>query len=75
MRYVRYVQEHWLIAFPASTGLHETRATAFDLNLAASLLLDVLHVGTALSDDLSAEVEARDRFEIDRDALLGPFAL
>lgn len=69
------MQEHRFIAFPASAGLHETRTTAFNLNLAASLLLDVLHVGTALADDLSAEVEARDRFEIDGDPLLGPFTL
>lgn len=69
------MQIHRFIAFSASAVFNETRSTAFDLNLAVSLLLDMLHIRTALADYLSTKVESRKRFEIDRDSLLGPFAL
>lgn len=49
----RHMKEHSFIAFTASARFDESGATALDLNTATSLLLDVLHIGTALSDDLS----------------------
>jgi hypothetical protein len=69
------MQEHRFVAFPASARLNESRAPAFDLNATPSLLLNVLHVGTALANDLGTQVKAGDRLKIDRDALIGPFAL
>ena len=69
------MQEHRFIAFPASARLDEARAPALDLNAAPRLLLNMLHVGTALADNLSTQVEPRDWLEIDRDPLIGPFTL
>lgn len=71
----RYVQKHGVVAFLSGAGFDEARAAAFDLNLAAGLLLDVLYVGTALSDDLSTQVKPGDGLQINWDALLRPFAL
>lgn len=48
----RDVQEHGLVAFALSAALDEAGATALDLNTTTGALLDVLHVGTALTDDL-----------------------
>ena len=69
------MQEHWFVAFPPRARFNETRATALDLHTTASLLLDVLDIGTTLTNDLCAQIEARYRFKINRDALLRPFAL
>lgn len=69
------MQEHRLITLPASAGFDESRAAALDLDTAASLLLDVLHVGATLADNLRTQVEPRNGFEIDGDTLIGPFAL
>lgn len=69
------MQEHRLITLPASTGLDKSRAAALDLDTAASLLLDVLHVGATLADNLRTEVESRNGFEVDGNALIRPFAL
>jgi len=55
--------------------LHESGSTAFDLNAASSLLLDVLHIGTAMANNLSTKVEARKWFEVDGDLLFWPFTL
>lgn len=55
--------------------LDEAGAAALDLDTAASFLLDVFDVGTAVADDLSTEVEARDGLEVHGDFLLWPFAL
>jgi hypothetical protein len=68
------VEIHWLVTLPASALFHKTRATALDLNLAPRLLLNVLHVGTSLSDNLGTEVEPRYRFQTDRNLFFGPFA-
>lgn len=69
------MQEHGFVTFPASARFDESRTAALDLNTAASLLLDVLHVGAALADNLSTQVESRNRLEVDRNPLIRPFAL
>jgi hypothetical protein len=73
--YSRNVKIHVLIALLTSPVFHESRATALDLDTASGLLLDVLHIRTSMANNLSAEVKARKRFEIDRDLLFRPFAL
>lgn len=69
------MQEHGLIAFALSAVFDEAGATALDLNTTTGALLDVLHIGTALADDLGPQVESGDRFKIDGNAFLWPFAL
>lgn len=69
------MEEHSLVTFTTSARFNEARSTALDLNTATSLLLDVLHISTALSDDLSTQVETGNRLKIDGDALIRPFAL
>lgn len=72
---LRNVQEHRLVAFPAGAVLHEARAPTFDLNPATGLLLDMLDIGTALSDDLSTQVEPGNGLQVHGNPLLGPFTL
>lgn len=69
------MQEHGFVAFALGAVFNEARATALDLNAATGLLLDVLHIRTALADDLRAQIETGDRFEVDGDALVWPFTL
>lgn len=71
----RDVQEHGLVTFTLGAVLDETRATALDLDTTTCALLNVLHIGTALADDLGTQVESGDRFEVDGNAFLWPFAL
>jgi hypothetical protein len=52
----------------------ESTAATLDLDSATRLLLDVLDVRSASSNDLRAQVETRNGLEIDRDALLRPLA-
>lgn len=52
--YSRYMQEHRIIALPAGARFQEARSTALDLDPATSFLLDMLHIRTALSDNLCA---------------------
>lgn len=66
---------HRLVTLGGEGGLNESRSTSFDLNSAASLLLDVLDIGALLADHLGSQVESTDWFKIDWDILLGPFAL
>jgi hypothetical protein len=66
---------HVLIALAISTRLHESRATALDLDAASSLLLDVLHVSSSMTNDLSTKVKARNRFKVNGNLLLRPFTL
>jgi hypothetical protein len=54
---------------------HESRATAFYLNTASGLLLDMLDISATMTNNLSTKVEARKWFEIDRDLLFRPFTL
>jgi hypothetical protein len=68
------MQIHLLIALHLGVVLLETTSSTLDLSSAARLLLNVLHVRSTSSDDLSAQVESRNGLEIDRDALFGPLA-
>lgn len=69
------MQIHWLIAFPSGAMFNEARSATFNLDLAASFLLDMLNISTTLPDYLSTKVESRDWFEVDRKPFFGPFAL
>lgn len=69
------MEEHVLITLTAGGNLEVARTTTFDLDTAASLLLDVLHVGSAMTDHLSPQVKARERLKFYRDFFLGPFSL
>jgi hypothetical protein len=73
-KYVRNVQVHLLIALHLSVVFLESTATSLDLDTATCLLLNVLDVRSTSSNNLGAQVETRDRLEIDRDALLRPLA-
>ena len=66
------MQIHLLIAFPSSVMFHEATTSSFDLHSTPRLLLDMLHIAATGTYDLRTKVEARDRFEVDRDALLRP---
>jgi hypothetical protein len=68
------MQVHLLIALHLSIMFLESTATTLDLDSATRLLLDMLHVRSTSSNDLSAQVETRNGLEIDRDALLRPLA-
>jgi hypothetical protein len=74
-KYLRNVQIHSVIAFPAGAGFQEARSPAFNLNLASSLLLDMFHVHTALPNDLRTKVESRNWLQADGYFLFRPFAL
>lgn len=69
------MQVHRFVTFPARAVLNEARSTALDLNLAVSSLLDMLHVRTALADDLSTKIESWNWLKVNRDSFFGPFAL
>lgn len=71
----RYVQEHRVVAFALRAVFDEAGATALDLDAAAGLLLDVLHIRTTLTNDLGAQIEPGNRLEVDWDALVWPFPL
>jgi len=66
------VQIHLLIALPSRVVLHEAAAAPLDLHTASRLLLDMLDVAASCANDLRAQVETRDRFEVDGDLLLRP---
>ena len=69
------MQKHGLITFALGAVLDEARAAALNLDATTGALLNVLHIGTALADDLGTQVEPGDRFENDGNAFLWPFAL
>lgn len=73
-KYVRNVQVHLLVTLHLSIMFLESTAPTLDLNSATRLLLNVLDVRSASSNDLSAQVEARNGLEIDWDTLLRPLA-
>lgn len=66
---------HGFIAFLARVGLHETRATALDLDFAACFLLDELDVVATATDNLCSQVKATDGLKTYGDLLFGPLAL
>lgn len=66
---------HGLIAFSTGADLSESRATTLDLDLATRLLLDMLDISAALTNNLCTKVKSWDGLEVDRNAFFGPFAL
>lgn len=64
-----------LVRFLAGAVLHKPRTTALDLNTTARLLLNVLHVGSSMTNNTGTKIEAGDGLQINGDLLLGPFAL
>ena len=71
----RYMKKHLLFALTVGGSFEIARAAALDLNSTARFLLDMLHIRTAMPDYLCAQVEALDRFQINRYLSLRPFAL
>lgn len=69
------MQVHGLVAFSAGANLSKPRATALYLDLATGLLLDMLDISAALTNNLCTEIESWNGIKVDRDALFGPFAL
>jgi hypothetical protein len=69
------MQVHRLITLTASAMLHKSGTAAFNLNTASSLLLNMFHVCTAMSDDLRTEVETWDWLKVNWNSLLRPFTL
>lgn len=69
------VQIHVFIALSSCRMLHKSRATALNLHTAARFLLDMLDICTPVTYNLSSQIETWDRFKIDGDFLLWPFAL
>jgi hypothetical protein len=66
---------HILVTLTTSAMLHESRATALDLHTTSSLLLNMLHIGSSMTHNLSTKVETRNWFKVNRDLFLGPFTL
>lgn len=54
--------------------LHESTTAALNLHTTSRLLLDIFHVLSSLTDNLSAQVETRDWLKIDGNALFWPLA-
>lgn len=73
--FLRNMQKHVVVALTARGQLQESGSATLDLDATTSLLLNVLDVRTAVPHDLGAKVKARKGIEVDRDSLLGPFAL
>lgn len=73
--HLRYVQIHGFITLTVGAGLPESRAATLDLHAASSLVLDVLDIGTALANNLRAQIETRNRLKVDGNALFWPFPL
>ena len=66
---------HRFIALLVCAMLYKARIAAFDLDTAASFLLDMLDVSTTVTYHLGPEVETRNWLEINGNALFWPFAL
>ena len=58
--YLRNVEIHIFVTFAASSMLHESGATALDLHTTPSLLLNMLHISSPMTNDLGPEIESRD---------------
>jgi hypothetical protein len=65
---------HRLISLGRERRLNETRTTSFDLNPAASLLLDMLYVRALWANHLGSQVESVDWLKVNWNILLRPFA-
>jgi hypothetical protein len=66
---------HVLIALTASTVFHESGSPPFDLDTASSFLLNMFNISSSMTNNLSTKVKPRNWFKINRNLLLGPFAL
>jgi hypothetical protein len=66
---------HVLIALTTCTMLDESRTATLDLDTASGFLLNMLHISSSMTDDLSSKVESRHWLKIDWDFLFGPLAL
>lgn len=66
---------HILFALPVGSNLQIAGTAALDLDAAASLLLDMLHIGATVTNNLGTQVEARHRLQVDGDLLYPPFTL
>ena len=75
MQYSRYVQIHWLITLSVGSVLRKARVATFDLDTAASFLLNVLDICASVTDYLCPQVESRNWLKVNGDAFFGPFAL
>lgn len=73
--YIRDVKVHILVTLTVRCCFQISRATALDLHAASSLLLDVLYVRSAMTNDLSAKIETRGWFQINGDLFHTPFTL
>jgi hypothetical protein len=69
------MQIHRLVAFSICADFSEARATAFDLDLATGLVLNVFDVRATLAYNLGSQVESWDRLEVNWNALFWPFSL
>lgn len=67
------MKKHVLIALMIGGCFEVAGTAALDLDTTSGFLLDVLHVGTAMTDYLSSQVETVNRFEVNGNLLLGPF--
>ena len=72
---LRNMQVHWLIALLAGTVFHEPRPSSLDLDATSGLLLNMLHVRTTVTYNLSPQIESWNGIKIDWDSFFGPFAL
>lgn len=66
---------HVFLSLAAGRVLNITRTATFDLHTTAGFLLNMLDIRSAMTHNLCTKVESRNRLEIDRDFLFGPFAL
>ena len=62
---IRHMKVHWLFAFLTSAVFEETRPLTLYLNATSSFLLDVLHISSAMANDLSSKIEPWERVELD----------
>lgn len=58
---LRDMEEHVLVTFSIRGCFQVARSSALDLHTTSSLLLNVLDVGTTMSNNLSAQVESMNR--------------
>ena len=75
MSHLRYIKIHIILTLAIRRSLEIAGTAALDLYAAASLLLNMLHIRTAMANDLGAQVETWNRLKVNGDAGLGPFAL
>jgi hypothetical protein len=65
---------HGLVAFGVGILFQETTTIALDLNAAPGFGLDMFDVRALLTNNIGAQIKARNRLKVDRDLLLRPLA-